>query len=127
MDTLKSVTLHALGRPAARPGQCDVRPQAGERRPVTMAQIFLAPGGARLKHHHENEQFSYILKGTLRFWIGDEEKVIDVKARRGAADPRQRAAPRRGAGRRLRDRRVQPAALGTGSTRPDAYLRDQKK
>ena len=47
---------------------------------ITMAQIFLKPGGGAPKHQHENEQFSYILQGTLRFWIGDEEKVIDVKA-----------------------------------------------
>ena len=45
-----------------------------------MAQVFLAPGGGAPKHSHENEQFSYVVKGTLRFWIGDDEKVIDVKA-----------------------------------------------
>jgi quercetin dioxygenase-like cupin family protein len=47
---------------------------------VTIAQVFLAPGGGAPKHTHLNEQFSYILKGTLRFWIGDDEKVVDVKA-----------------------------------------------
>lgn len=47
---------------------------------LTMAQIFLKPGGGAPKHSHENEQFSYILQGTLRFWIGDDERVIDVNA-----------------------------------------------
>ena len=47
---------------------------------ITLAQIFLKPGGGAPKHSHENEQFSYILKGTVRFWVGDDERVIDVKA-----------------------------------------------
>lgn len=47
---------------------------------VTIAQVFLAPGGGAPRHTHENEQFSYIMKGTLRFWIGDDEKVVDVRA-----------------------------------------------
>ena len=47
---------------------------------ITIAQVFLAPGGGAPKHHHANEQFSYILKGTLRFWIGEDEKVVDVRA-----------------------------------------------
>ena len=47
---------------------------------LTLAQVFLAPGGGAPKHSHANEQFSYVLKGTLRFWIGDEERVQDVCA-----------------------------------------------
>ena len=47
---------------------------------ITIAQVFLKPGGGAPKHSHENEQFSYIMKGTLRFWVGDEEHLIDVKA-----------------------------------------------
>lgn len=47
---------------------------------ITIAQVYLAPGGGAAKHSHPNEQFSYILRGTLRFWIGDEEKVVDVRA-----------------------------------------------
>jgi quercetin dioxygenase-like cupin family protein len=32
------------------------------------------------RHSHENEQFTYILEGTLRFWIGeDESEMIDVQ------------------------------------------------
>ncbi len=47
---------------------------------LTIAQVFLKPGGGAPRHSHENEQFSYILKGTLRFWVGDDERVIDVTA-----------------------------------------------
>ena len=47
---------------------------------VTIAQVYLKPGGGAPKHHHVHEQFSYIMRGTLRFWIGDEEKVVDVRA-----------------------------------------------
>ena len=47
---------------------------------ITIAQVFLAKGGGAPKHSHVNEQFSYVIKGTLRFWIGDEEKVVDAKA-----------------------------------------------
>lgn len=47
---------------------------------ITIAQVFLKPGGGAPKHSHVNEQFSYIMKGTLRFWVGDEERLIDVKA-----------------------------------------------
>jgi len=47
---------------------------------ITIAQVFLKPGGGAPKHSHENEQFSYIMKGTLRFWVGDDERLIDVKA-----------------------------------------------
>lgn len=47
---------------------------------LTIAQVFLKAGGGAPMHRHENEQFSYILKGTLRFWVGDDERQIDVKA-----------------------------------------------
>ena len=32
-------------------------------------------------HSHENEQLTYILEGTLRFWLGeDQADVVDVAA-----------------------------------------------
>ena len=46
---------------------------------ITIAQVFLAVGGGAPKHQHENEQFSYVVKGTLRFWIGDDEEMLDVR------------------------------------------------
>jgi quercetin dioxygenase-like cupin family protein len=51
----------------------------GER--VMLAQVFLARGAVVPRHHHENEQITWILEGALRFWIGDDEtQVIDVRA-----------------------------------------------
>ena len=47
---------------------------------VMLAHVYLDEGCVVPLHQHENEQITYILKGTLRFWIGeDESTVIDVK------------------------------------------------
>ena len=37
-----------------------------------LSQIFLEKGSVVPTHQHENEQFSYLLAGSLRFWIGDD-------------------------------------------------------
>ena len=37
---------------------------------VMLAQVFLKKGAIVPKHQHHNEQITYILSGTLRFWIG---------------------------------------------------------
>ena len=39
---------------------------------MMMAQVFLKTGAVVPKHHHENEQLTYILEGALRFWIGED-------------------------------------------------------
>jgi quercetin dioxygenase-like cupin family protein len=39
-----------------------------------LAHVYLKKGCIVPKHSHENEQFTYILEGALRFWIGDDEK-----------------------------------------------------
>lgn len=41
---------------------------------MMLAHVYLKKGCVVPKHHHENEQFTYILQGALRFWIGDDEK-----------------------------------------------------
>jgi len=57
-----------------------------ERRMVTgdrimLAHVYLKKGCVVPRHQHDNEQITYILEGTLRFWIGeDESEVIDVHA-----------------------------------------------
>lgn len=38
-----------------------------------LAQVFLDQGCVVPRHSHDNEQFTYILEGALRFWIGDDE------------------------------------------------------
>ena len=63
----------------------DVTPVLG-RRLITgdammLAQVYLKKGCIVPRHNHHNEQLTYLLSGTLRFWIGeDESQVIDVKA-----------------------------------------------
>ncbi len=48
----------------------------GER--MMLAQVYLDKGCIVPKHSHENEQLTYILKGSLRFWIGEvgEEELV---------------------------------------------------
>lgn len=48
---------------------------------VMLAHVYLDKGSIVPKHSHDNEQVTYILEGTLRFWLGDEgEDVVDVSA-----------------------------------------------
>jgi quercetin dioxygenase-like cupin family protein len=52
---------------------------SGER--LMIAHVYLAKGAIVPTHAHENEQLTYILEGTLRFWLGDDETdVVDVAA-----------------------------------------------
>ncbi len=48
----------------------------GER--TMLAHVYLKKGAVVPLHHHDNEQFAYVLEGALRFWIGSEdgEEVI---------------------------------------------------
>ncbi len=36
-----------------------------------LAHVYLKKGAIVPAHHHHNEQFTYILSGALRFWIGE--------------------------------------------------------
>jgi quercetin dioxygenase-like cupin family protein len=48
---------------------------------MMLAQVFLDEGCIVPQHSHENEQLTYVLEGTLRFWLGeDESEVVDVAA-----------------------------------------------
>ena len=48
---------------------------------MMLTQVFLKKGCVVPRHQHHNEQFTYIIEGGLRFWIGEDEKqVIDVMA-----------------------------------------------
>ena len=46
----------------------------GER--LMLAHVYLAEGAIVPRHTHENEQLTYILEGTLRFWLGDDEARV---------------------------------------------------
>jgi quercetin dioxygenase-like cupin family protein len=46
---------------------------------MMLAQVFLEKGCIVPHHSHENEQLTYVLEGTLRFFLGeDESEVVDV-------------------------------------------------
>ena len=48
---------------------------------MTIGHVYLDKGCIVPKHSHENEQLTYILEGTLRFWLGDDEsEQVDVSA-----------------------------------------------
>ena len=48
---------------------------------MMLAQVFLKKGCVVPRHQHVNEQYTYIISGGLRFWIGEDEKdVVDVMA-----------------------------------------------
>ena len=39
---------------------------------VMVAHVHMKAGAIVPKHHHMNEQVTYILKGALRLWVGDK-------------------------------------------------------
>ena len=48
---------------------------------MMVAHVYLDEGAVVPRHEHENEQLTYILEGTLRFWLGDDEsEIVDVRA-----------------------------------------------
>ena len=48
---------------------------------MMLAHVYLDKGCLVPRHSHENEQLTYNLEGTLRFWLGeDESEVVDVAA-----------------------------------------------
>jgi quercetin dioxygenase-like cupin family protein len=76
--TNRSTTLYRweeIPRETVSP-MLDRRLITGDR--MMLAHVYLKRGCIVPKHSHENEQFTYILEGALRFWIGDEgdEEVI---------------------------------------------------
>jgi quercetin dioxygenase-like cupin family protein len=51
----------------------------GER--MMLAHVYLEEGAIVPTHSHDNEQLTYILEGTLRFTLGEnEDQVVDVAA-----------------------------------------------
>jgi quercetin dioxygenase-like cupin family protein len=49
---------------------------------MMLAQVYLQKGAIVPRHSHENEQLTWIVEGTLRLWLGDEddEEMFDVRA-----------------------------------------------
>jgi quercetin dioxygenase-like cupin family protein len=44
---------------------------------VMLAQIFLKKGSTVVAHSHVSEQFSYILKGSIKFCLLDKEIILN--------------------------------------------------
>jgi quercetin dioxygenase-like cupin family protein len=48
---------------------------------MMLTHVYMEHGCVIPLHEHENEQLTYILEGTLRFWLGaDQTQVVDVAA-----------------------------------------------
>ena len=45
---------------------------------IMLAHVYLDEGCVVPYHQHENEQITYILKGALKFWVGDDRQVVVV-------------------------------------------------
>ncbi len=59
--------------------QIDRKLITGDR--MMIAHVLLKKGSIVPRHSHDNEQITYILKGALHFWIGeDESEEVVVKA-----------------------------------------------
>jgi quercetin dioxygenase-like cupin family protein len=52
---------------------------SGER--VMLAHVYLESGAIVPTHAHENEQLTYLLEGSMRFWFGEDgAEVVDLRA-----------------------------------------------
>lgn len=52
---------------------------------MMLAHVYLAKGAIVPAHEHHNEQFTYVLGGCLRFWLGEHadapgDTYVDVAA-----------------------------------------------
>ncbi|NQW03283.1 MAG: cupin domain-containing protein [Acidobacteria bacterium] len=48
---------------------------------MMLAHVYLKKGCVVPRHHHENEQLTYVLEGALHFWIGeDESEEITIRS-----------------------------------------------
>jgi quercetin dioxygenase-like cupin family protein len=76
-----SVTHHVWDQIPAEPmkGTITRKLVTGER--LMIAHVHLKKGDDVPKHHHENEQLTYILSGALHFWFGENgERELIVRA-----------------------------------------------
>jgi quercetin dioxygenase-like cupin family protein len=47
---------------------------------VMLAHIYLDKGARVPMHSHENEQITYLLEGSLKFWIGEDRRELVLRA-----------------------------------------------
>jgi quercetin dioxygenase-like cupin family protein len=79
----ENVTLHdwnELPTLRAQPGVEDLvrHPLPGQR--MMMLHVFIPRGSGAPRHRHENEQFTVVLSGSLRFRVGSEDDPAEFVA-----------------------------------------------
>jgi quercetin dioxygenase-like cupin family protein len=89
MNTVKAMnTMDAHSAKHYRWKELPAEPMKGTitRRLITsermmIAHVYLKKGDDVPQHSHENEQITYILEGSLHFWLGEKgEREITVRA-----------------------------------------------
>jgi quercetin dioxygenase-like cupin family protein len=88
MSTVKAMTNDAAAAKHYRWKEIPAEPMKGTitRKLITsermmIAHVFLKKGDDVPQHSHENEQITYILEGSLHFWLGDKgERELTVHA-----------------------------------------------
>ncbi len=75
MGLARHFAWHAMPKETVTP-EIDRRLITGER--SMLAHVYLKAGSEVPKHSHDNEQFTYILEGALRFFLGEDggEEVV---------------------------------------------------
>ncbi len=98
----------------------------GER--IMLAHIHMKKGSIVPLHHHDNEQFSYILDGEMRFWYGEGEELEELVIKTGEVLHLPSNVPHKA------EALVDTLSLDVFSpprqdwiSGTDAYLREQKK
>src|SRR5262245_2189811 len=69
VSTVQRYKWEAMPKETVNP-LLDRRLITGER--MMLTHVYLKKGCVVPKHSHDNEQFTYILEGALRFWIGED-------------------------------------------------------
>ncbi|TPQ51343.1 cupin domain-containing protein [Prosthecomicrobium hirschii] len=69
----RSIDWNAIPWTPVRPG-VDRKAFGGDGATVTLHRLM--PGHEPKPHSHPNEQIAYILAGTIRFFVGDEEHLV---------------------------------------------------
>jgi quercetin dioxygenase-like cupin family protein len=45
---------------------------------IMMGEVRFKRGDTVPRHSHENEQFTYVVQGALKFWFGDDDSQVQV-------------------------------------------------
>jgi quercetin dioxygenase-like cupin family protein len=88
---VQSVTFHRWDDVPAEPLKGGITRQliTGER--LMIAHVHLKKGDDVPRHHHENEQLTYVISGALQFWFGEhDERELIVRKRSHSIKLRKR-------------------------------------